>query len=578
MRNLTALAMAICFSALVSAAEDKPQPFKIDFLASGELVNYSSPAYSNAMLKAVLPYFSEFARKLNLPVRVPIRTTQVKSFLPPHLIRRKGQVGESVMLKDGTSFGFWDGHVTGYDSPRSYFHLKDLWLIPTFYGPLNMTKEEAIKFARDAIGKLGYPLEDVLADLEPSVPPLEHYGTNIIPRYHIRWLDPRCGGSSAATEIEVNAYLKTIESIRFNYIVALRRPDPKVTVEPDPLPSNHLWRRMNDRANDINHEYAYRLVPVVFRAVEDWVRKFNLDLPLPVTTNQVRRFYCSNDGGDPYVELTLKNDWYFVYRVNAVTYFRSARCFFESALLPFYVRDFVGTPRLSEEQAITFARQVIAKLGYPPGFAHTDLKPRLQRLAEIKGMPTIPRLCIEWVYPAPGQPRDQWIQVEVDCARGTAEMVRFDDVRLWDKAPDLGVPIDPPTTTHAVPPEKVEKVVVPEPPRIAPPPAEPTPPHARGIPDFGMERPPPTAWTITPFQGVKVGMPIRELLSLCGLPDGDWGVDLGHVLIWDLNDGSWVTIRSKDLSRVDSISHQCPSKHVPAGSHNSPPVPGPGRQ
>jgi hypothetical protein len=108
-----------------------------------------------------------------------------------------------------------------------------------------------------------------------------------------------------------------------------------------------------------------------------------------------------------------------------------------------------------------------------------------------QGMPVIPRLCIEWVYPAArDQPREQWIQVEVDCAKGTAEMVRFDDVRLWDKGPDVGVPIDPPTTNDAAPPERV---VVPEPTRLPPPPSEPTPPHARGIPDFGAECPPPTA-------------------------------------------------------------------------------------
>ena len=625
MKTPTALAIAMCFSALVSAAEEKPQRFRIDFLASGELVNFTSPAYSNAMLKAVLPYFSDFARKLNLPVRVPIRISQVQRFLPPHLIKRKGQVGESLKLKDGTVFGYWDGYVNYYERSSNYFSVGSFDRIPGFYGPVRMTPEEAVALARSAIRKLGYPLEDVLADLEPVVAPLQRIETNVIPHYEIKWLDPRNGGP--ATQVEVDARDKSIERIRFNYIVALRRPDPKVTVEPDPLPPDHLWRRMNDRANDINHEYAYRLVPVVFQAVEDWARKLNLDLPLPVTTNQVKRFYCSNNGGVPYVEMTLKNDWYFIYDVNMVTYSRSPRCFFESALLPFHVKDFVGQPRLTETQAVELARQTIAKLGYPPGFARTDQALRnILRPAEIKGMPAIPRLCFEWVYPAAReQPREQWIEVEVDCARGTAEMIRFDDVRLWDEAPDLGVPIDPPSTNNATPLEKVvapeparnatppsdhfeppslpnlpvealpptvrtnlapldrsdlgvpkdsattnnvtplEKVVVPEPPRIAPPPSEPTPPHATGIPGFGIERPPPTARTMASFQRVKVGMPINDLIRLCGLPDGDWGIE-DHVLIWDLDDGSWVTIGSEDLSRVDSISHQYPIKSAPSNS------------
>lgn len=450
--------------------------------------------------------------------------------------------------------GFQDGHVSYYEAPNNYFSLQNPNRFTEFYGPCNMTQQEAVALARSAIRRLGYPLEDVLADLEPLVPPLEHVGTNVIPHYRIRWLDPRGGGT--ATEIDVDARDSRLERISFNNIVALRRPDPKVTVQPAPLPPDHPWRKMNELANGINHEYAYRLAPVVFRAVEDWAHKLNLDLPLPVTTNEVSRFYCSNNGGVPYVELTIKSDWYFVYRVNSITYSRSPHCFFESALLPFRVKDYIGKARLTDEQAIEFARQTVAKLGYPPGFARTGEKPRIQRPLEIKGMSSIPRLCVEWIYPNPEKPHEQWIQVEVDCAKGTAEMVRFDDVRLWDKAPDLGIPIDPPVGTNAVP---QKRMLIPPAPSIAPPPVETVRPHARGIPDFGVEAPPPTARTMDSFQGVNVGMPIKDLINLCGLPDGDWGFE-EHSLIWDLNDGSWVMIEAKDLTCVESVSHQHPVK------------------
>jgi hypothetical protein len=444
-RALITFAVALSLS-VSSLAKDCPEELKIEFLASGEWVNYTSPAYSNAMLAAVLPYCSDFATKLKLPVHTPIEMGQVQKFLPPFLVKRKGQVGESLALEDGTVFGFQNGHVTVYESPTCYFSPRDSQRTSVFFGPLCMAQEEAVNLARAAIKKLGYRLEEVLADLEPQVPELERSGTNQIPRYRIKWIDPRGGG--VTTEVEVNAHRKRIESIRFNNIVALNRPDPKVTVLPDPLPPGHPWRRMNERADDINHEYAYRLVPVVFRSVEECARRLHLSVPLPVTTNQVKRFYCSNNGGAPYVELTLKSEWHFVYRGNRITYWRSPHCFFESALLPFKLRNFTGKAQLSTEQAIQLARKTVEGLDYPPAFARVSGSPRIQRPVEIAGMPSIPRICVEWAYPDPPKPREQWIQVEVDCAKGSVEMFRFDDVRFSERPPDLGIPIDPlPTDT-----------------------------------------------------------------------------------------------------------------------------------
>ena len=59
----------------------------------------------------------------------------------------------------------------------------------------------------------------------------------------------------------------------------------------------------------------------------------------------------------------------------------------------------------------------------------------------MKGVPTIPRLWLEWRYPGAEKPVEQWVEVEVDCDKGTIETLHFDDVRLWDKPPDLGIPI-----------------------------------------------------------------------------------------------------------------------------------------
>lgn len=428
------------FSGAQVRAEQTSKPFTIDFLCCGEYINIWDAAYSNAVLKAVFPHFKTFARKLGVP---PPKMDQIKRFMPHHL---KGgfidQVGGGLELNDRTVFGFNDGQVTLYEGPSRYFGLADFRDVPVYFGAVNLTKEKAIELARETITKLGHSLEDVFADLEPEVAPLEtsNNGTNVVPRYRIKWIDPRSGAKR--TEIEVNGEAKRVESIRFSGIIALKQPGPKLKIEPTPLPLGHQWRRANALSQNTNPEYAYRLVPVVFQAVEEWARKLNLNLPLPLTSNQVERFYCETSGGVPFVKLSLTNKWEFIYRMSDITYAASPRCFFDSDHLPFRLKNYSGQSRLTEEQAIELARQTIAKLGYKSDITHTDEKPRLWRPKEIKGMPIIPRLQLEWIYPNPQAPRSVWIKIEIDCDKGTVESLQFDVTELWKKAPDLGVPMD----------------------------------------------------------------------------------------------------------------------------------------
>ena len=440
----SALLSGLLFLALpvMTKATDEAREFKIDFLCCGVNINCFDPAYSNAVLEVLMPYFQDFAGKLDLPMP---QLNDATGFLPGHTKKTRDQL-EGGGYFNGHGFAFEEGHVFAYGSPTKYAHLQDFTLLDKSYGQAKMTKAEAVAFARRAIKKLGYSLEEVLADYEPVIPPLEQFSTNILPRYHIKWVDPRHGGG--ATEFEINANEKKIEAVRFNYNHNLKRPAPKLNVEPAPLDPAHylqkLWISQNNWTNDINHEYGYRLVPVVFKAVEDWARKLNLDLPLPITTNQVRRFYCSNNGGVPYVELSLTNGWEFVYRTSDITYAGSPRRFFESDKLPFRIKTFAGTKRLTDSQAIELARKTVAKLGYGPEITHTDMEPKLMRPKVVAGMPTIPRLMIEWVYPNPQVARSVWIVVEVDCDKGAVEALQYDVTALWKKGPDLGVPIDNP--------------------------------------------------------------------------------------------------------------------------------------
>ncbi len=391
-------------------------------------------AYSNAVLLAILPHVSDFAKNLSLDIPSPLGAAQVERFTPE---MRRGCIGGSVILTNGVLLGFQEGHAFLYQSPHAFFGLQDPEQIPNFYGTLRMTKRDAIELARRKIKLAGYSLEDVLADLEPNVELAEGLGTNVVPRYRITWLDPRGG---TATEVEVDGDRKEVESLRFSGRVTLHKPAPKVAVEPGELSPGHPFRGMNDIGKDLNPEYAWKLVPFVMRSIEDWTRKLSFGFPLPLTTNQVRRFYVSDQGGWPHVEVTLTNEWQFTFRNSRLTYAGSPRRFFESDPLPFRIKDYAGPWKLSETEAIDLARREVAKLGYPKGSVHTDSKPRVFRPTEVKGCPSIPRLQIEWNYPDL-EHKVQWIQVEVDCGRGTVEALQFDDSSFWNKPPPIDVPI-----------------------------------------------------------------------------------------------------------------------------------------
>src|ERR1035437_1712314 len=198
-----------------------------------ELVQVTAQ-YSHAVLLAVLPYVSDFSRKLDLPIPTPITTNAISGF---KCDSRLGQTGGALILSNGFQFAFLDGRVTLYRSPSSYFSLQDLDRIPQFYGPVKLTETQALKIALGAIEKLGYERNIFNTDSPPVVTPPEKIGTNFIPRFRFRWrnpnsLAPQSGDLVAALlDVEVNASNGKIEML-VNNSRDTRRPSPKVDVVP----------------------------------------------------------------------------------------------------------------------------------------------------------------------------------------------------------------------------------------------------------------------------------------------------------------------------------------------------------
>jgi hypothetical protein len=385
--------------------------------------------YSNAVLVAVLPYISNYAQKLDLPVPHPITTAHVlKCAVVP--IR---DAGATVLVAGDWVFWFRGGYVNGFQGPHSYFFLQNPEEAPRFYGKVGMSKDEAVELARKTITKLGVPLESVFAEQDPRVTGPVNVGTNIVPHFRIEWLDPR-STAAPAVDVEVDGETKRIQRLRI-VSQTLRAPPPKTGADPLPAPASPKWP-------PVNPEYAWRLLPFVLHAVEDYSHALGLPIPKPLTTNQVARLFLDDNGGWPHCEIELTNGWRFIYRNSMVNGYYAPDNLFNSGTRPIRIREFTGKWNLTEVQATELVRHTLAKLNPPTNLVHMDFKPIIYK----PSLPGIPRLSLSWHYEAQDDVQSK-VEAELDMDKGELKSLYYDDKAYWNHPP----PIDVPITLPAVP-------------------------------------------------------------------------------------------------------------------------------
>ena len=389
--------------------------------------------YSNAVLLAILPYVSDFAQKAELPVPHPTKVEHVVGCgVLPWRNTDGGIAGAGIRISGGWTLRFQSGYVNSFTSPNSYFGLQNPDEIPRYFGTVRMNPEQAVALARESIRKLGIPLEQLFAEQEPGISPLEKVGTNTIPRYKVQWVDPV--GSQTA-EAEVNADAKRVESLSINS-THLHKPSPKVSVVP---PRRSGFGQ--PQARTINPEYAKKLIPVVLRAVDAYGAVLALDVPRPLTTNYVARFELHDNGGWPACELELTNGWRFVYRNNMVNGYYTPNNLFNNDSRPKLMKDLAGQWRMSEAQAIELVKRALAKFNYPTNLVHVDFPPKLTK----PSLPGIPRYSIHWWKEnADASDLVSKVEAEVDADKGELTSLYYDHTAYWNKPPPIDVPLSLP--------------------------------------------------------------------------------------------------------------------------------------
>lgn len=389
--------------------------------------------YSNALLVATLPYFSDYAKKLELPVPHPITVTDVAAFKVVPI----RDLGVSIGVKG--SNGIWalwctSRHMNGFRGPHSYFALQDPDEIPKYYGAVRLSKEAAVELARSTIRKLGIPLESVWAEQEPRVTPPPRIGTNVVPHYRITWIDP--AGGSDAVDVDVNGQTKRVERFHMS-LAATRQSMPKISLKTsvDP-PVERQWPPTNP-------EYAWKLIPIVLPAIDEYAKILALPVARPLTTNHVARFELSDNGGWPHAEVELTNGWRFIYRNSMVNGFYAPDVFFSKYQKRILIKDFVGKWNLTEVQATALIRRTLSKLNYPTNHIHMDFKPHVATAAVNKE--NIPRWFFSWDYIAKkGDDVQSRIEAEVDADKGVLKSFYYDDKVYWRRPPPIDVPLSLP--------------------------------------------------------------------------------------------------------------------------------------
>ncbi|MDH7503116.1 MAG: hypothetical protein QHJ82_10480 [Verrucomicrobiota bacterium] len=203
-----------------------------------ELIHMTA-TYSNAMLVAILPHISDFAKKLELPIPQPITAAQVQEFRPSNI---KNFIGGGLMLTNGYWFGFNNGCVNGFRSPDNVFYDQDPaanW--PKYaYGKDNMTTNDAIALARESLTKLGYEPELLGCDGPPNFFRVagDTKDGHHVPHCEMRWErspEPKNAERQASNDVvavEINMERKTVTGLSISSRKIWKAP-PKLDTEPE---------------------------------------------------------------------------------------------------------------------------------------------------------------------------------------------------------------------------------------------------------------------------------------------------------------------------------------------------------
>jgi hypothetical protein len=399
------------------------------------------------VLVAILPYVSDFCHKLNLPVSTPVSTNGVRFF---RCDNRQDHVGGLVVLTNGYQFTFMDGRVCVYRSPWSYYSLQNFDVLPKFYGKAEISKDEALRAAHQAIVQLGYTDPMLCADGFPKVTLPEKTGSHLIPRYRFQWLKPKSDSRLSppdilpvALDMEINAQNGRVEMF---CIIGTNgsRAGPKVDVVPlllnPPSAAGDRPRQTLDgggiKTDLVSPAYAKAFLQWVLPRFSDYAARACLPVRVPITIEDVdiSQYQCWSESGRPAAQVILKNGDRFNFENGHVSGFYAHDAYFK---FPFTgdPEKFTGKINMTTNEVFALGERTIRSIGYKDKLPEPFLE-----YPELRGPTNFSRRIF-----ACGKDGIIYLNCEIDLETKTVKGIMLDQPSQYGPDPDLHIPMMAPT-------------------------------------------------------------------------------------------------------------------------------------
>jgi hypothetical protein len=390
-----------------------------------------TPEYSNAVLQAVIPFFTTFINRSELPIATPLTPAQIHTF---GCDAHRGEVGGTLITSNGYKLECAQGHVRSFESPHKYFGLQNPDDIPKYFGPIRLTEREALARVRQFVLRLGYSLEETFV----AWPPAEThrsgpFGTNTIPYIEFTWEHPIL--KIEAATFEVNLETGQVEGMSL-VNPNLYRPAPKINVEPEP------GRVMGGpTALRLSREYAAAVLPNIFREARDRAILTGMSPPSAWAITDVTEWHGEGTNQWVWLSARLKGGWTVHWKGGVIAGVTAPGAFF-SNVGSVRVEDYAGRWRVSERKAIKAARAALLRAGYPAAMLGLEKRPTVVRRPYFTGAAPIPRLMIQWEVLVKGKPHESTAAtVEYDMDAGKVMSFRISAAKLSAPLPNVGIPM-----------------------------------------------------------------------------------------------------------------------------------------
>jgi len=408
--------------------------------------------YSNAVLVAILPHFTDVAQKLELPFPTPITESEIRRY---YCDPRVGEIGGWIVLTNGYQFWYEKGHVRMFHSPRDYFILQDPDLIPKLYGRLNMNQQEAVTLARQSLEKLGYT-NDLFYTIEPEVKLAtpeslfaDHKG---VPQYKVIWHDPdliRRRPFDELAEVDVNAEVKHVDGFVLDS-KKFWKSNPDVGVVPDSLPQSIAPTFVGGRKlTPVSAAYSNACIAVLLPQISSFARKLQLPISLPISEQECTNMDCSLEDGQPNLQIILANGDRFNFRHGYVMDFYAGDNYFTGNLYgqPVVNESDLYQPKpVSKADLIETARQAVHRLGYSEKELNMEGPPDMVTIPEERAGSYFTRYEIAWDFMHfPSGMEGYRVTIEVDAKDKSIKSISLDNTNLWRQPPMIDESVKVPT-------------------------------------------------------------------------------------------------------------------------------------